>query len=68
MRVVHTLYARHYDLILFSVMDINRVASVVNAVLREDGVVYGTHMAIFLFTLFDLSNLNQRLVIRGRMA
>jgi hypothetical protein len=47
-------------------MDIKRVASAVNAVLKGGGVVYGTHMTIFLFPLFDLSNLNQRLVIRGR--
>lgn len=37
-------------------MDINRPSSVVNAVLKEDGVVYGTHMAVFSLPLFDLSD------------
>jgi hypothetical protein len=41
------MYLRGGDLILFSVMDINRAASVVNAVLKEDGVVYGTHLVTF---------------------
>jgi hypothetical protein len=39
-------------------MDINRVSSVVNAVLKEDGVVYGTHMAVVLLPLFNLSDFN----------
>jgi hypothetical protein len=57
------------DLILFPVLNVNRVSSsVVNAVLKGGGVVYGTHNAIFLLPLFALSNLNQRLVIRGRTA
>jgi hypothetical protein len=43
------MYMRGGDLILFSVMDINRAASVVNAVLKEDGVVYGTYIVIFCF-------------------
>ena len=43
------MYMRGGDLILFSVMDINRAASVVNAVLKEGEVVYGTHMVIFCF-------------------
>ena len=44
------LYTRRYDLILFSAMDVNRPSSVVNAVLRGDGVVYGTHIITFFFS------------------
>jgi len=55
-----------YDLVYFSVKDINRIASVVNAVLKKDGMLYGMHITIAFLLLFDLSNVNQRLVIRGR--
>jgi len=44
--MVHTPFSRRYDLILFSVKDINRIASVVNAVLEEDDMLYGMHIAI----------------------
>jgi hypothetical protein len=63
---VHTQYARRYDLALFSVKDINRIASVVNAVLKKDGMLYGMHITIAFLPPFDLSNVNQPLVIRGR--
>ena len=63
---VHTQYAMRYDLVYFSVKDINRIASVVNAVLKKDGMLYGMHITIAFLLLFDLSNVNQRLVIRGR--
>ena len=39
-----------YNINLFLVMDINHPGSVVNAVLRQDGVVYGTCMAIGFFS------------------
>lgn len=55
-----------YDLVLFSVKDINRVAAVVNAVLKKDGMLYGMHIKIAFLSPFDLSNVNQRLVTRGR--
>jgi hypothetical protein len=45
-RGTHNIKARCYDLIIFLVVDINRLGSVVNAVLRKDDVVYGTHMTI----------------------
>jgi hypothetical protein len=64
---VHIQYARRYDPVLFSVKDINRIASVVNAVLKKDGMLYGMHIIIAFLPPFDLSNVNQRLVIRGRM-
>ena len=63
---VHTQYARLYDLVLFSVMDINRIGSVVNAVLKKDGMLYGMQITIAFLPPFDHSNANQRLVIRGR--
>jgi hypothetical protein len=50
-REVHVLYTRRYDLMLFSAMDVNRPSSVVNAVLRGDGVVYGTHIITFFSPL-----------------
>ncbi len=43
---LHALYARYFDLILFSVEDIDRISSVVNAVLKRDGMLYGTHITI----------------------
>lgn len=44
------LLCERYVLNLFPVLDVNRVSSsVVNAVLKEDGMVYGTHEAIFCF-------------------
>jgi hypothetical protein len=55
-----------YDLVLFSVKDINRVAAVVNAVLKKDGMLYGMHIKAAFLPPFDLSNVNQRLVTRGR--
>lgn len=55
-----------YDLVLFSVKDINRVASVVNAVLKKDGMLYGMYITITFLHPFDLSDVNQRLVTRGR--
>ena len=63
---VHAQYARRHDLVLFSVKDINRIASVVNAVLKKDGTLYGMHITIDLLYPLVLSNVNQRLVIRGR--
>ncbi len=51
-----------------SVKDINRIASVVNAVLKKDGMLFGMHIATAFLPPCDLSNVNQRLVIRGRMA
>lgn len=54
---------RRYDLVSFSVKD---VTSVVNAVLKKDGVLYGMHVTIAFLPPFDLSDVNQRLVIRGR--
>jgi hypothetical protein len=45
-----------YDLVLFSVKDINRIASVVNAVLKKDGMLYGMHITIAFLPPFDLSN------------
>jgi hypothetical protein len=47
-------------------MDINRIGSVVNAVLKKDGMLYGMHITIAFLPPFDLSNVNQRLVIRGK--
>lgn len=45
------LLCERYGLNLFSVLDVNRVSSsVVNAVLKEDGMVYGTHKAVFCFS------------------
>jgi hypothetical protein len=55
---IHTQYARRFDLVLFLVKDISRVASVVNAVLKKDGMLYGMHITIALILLFDLSNVN----------
>ena len=63
---VHVQFARRYDLVLPSVKDINRIASVVNAVLKKDGMLYGVHITINFLHPFVLSNVNQRLVIRGR--
>jgi hypothetical protein len=64
-RDVHTQYPRRYDQVLFSVKD---VTSVVNAVLKKDGMLYGMHITIAFLLPFDLSNENenQRPVIQGR--
>jgi hypothetical protein len=64
---VHAQYVRRYDLVSFSVKDINGTESVVNAVLKKDGMLYGMHITIPPLPPFGLSNANQPLVIRGRM-
>ncbi|KAH9992573.1 nucleophile aminohydrolase [Russula vinacea] len=46
--LLHGLRTRGHSL---HVLDVNRVSSsVVNAVLKEDGMVYGTHKAVFCFS------------------
>lgn len=55
---VHTQSARRYKLVQFLVEDINRIASVVNAVLKKDGMLYGMHITIAFLPPFDLSNVN----------
>lgn len=55
---VHAQSARRYKLVQFLVEDINRIASVVNAVLKKDGMLYGMHITIAFLPPFDLSNVN----------
>jgi hypothetical protein len=47
-------------------MDVNRIASVVNAVMLKDKVVYGTHEVVILSLLY-YSDSDQRRAIQGKM-
>ena len=51
---------------LTSVLDVNRIASVVNAMMLKDKVVYGTHEVIILLLLY-YSDSDQRRAIQGKM-